>query len=63
MAITYTERADSFNQFRLNTNDLADDLGDLTTLDTTDKTSMVAAVNEVKSGVSDSAIVMAIALG
>jgi len=44
---------DTFDQWRLKTNDIGANLGDLTSLSTTNKTNIVSALNEVVSGDSD----------
>jgi hypothetical protein len=44
---------DTFDQWRLKTNDIGANLGDLTSLTTTNKTNIVSALNEVVSGDSD----------
>ena len=53
MAVVTVNLLDTFDQWRLKTNDLGVNLGDLTSLTTTDKTNIVAALNEVLSGDSD----------
>ena len=53
MAVVTVNLLDTFDQWRLKTNDLGTNLGDLTTLTTSDKTNIVAALNEVLSGDSD----------
>jgi hypothetical protein len=52
MSIIETNITDSFNQWRLNTNQIGNDVGDMALLDTTDKTSLVDAVNEVNDATS-----------
>ena len=53
MALVTVNLLDTFDQWRLKTNDLGVNQGDLTTLTTSDKTTIVAAINEVLSGDSD----------
>jgi len=53
MAIITVQITDTFEQWRLKSNSLGTNTGDLTTLSTTDKTSIVAAVNEIYSNDSD----------
>ena len=53
MALVTVNLLDTFDQWRLKTNDLGVNQGDLTTLTTTDKSTIVAAINEVLSGDSD----------
>ncbi len=53
MALVTVNLLDTFDQWRLKTNDLGVKQGDLTTLTTTNKTNIVAAINEVVSGDSD----------
>ena len=49
MAVTVTNLADSFEDWRVNLNLVHSQQGDLTSLTTTDKSSIVAAINEVAS--------------
>ena len=53
MALVTVNLLDTFDQWRLKTNDLGVKQGDLTTLTTTNKSNIVAAINEVLSGDSD----------
>ena len=53
MALVTVNLLDTFDQWRLKTNDLGVNQGDLTTLTTTNKSTIVAAINEVVSGDSD----------
>ena len=53
MALVTVNLLDTFDQWRLKTNDLGVKQGDLTTLTTTNKSNIVAAINEVVSGDSD----------
>ena len=53
MALVTVNLLDTFDQWRLKTNDLGVNQGDLTTLTTTNKSNIVAAINEVVSGDSD----------
>ena len=57
MAVTVTNLSDSFEDWRVNLNLSHSQQGDLTILTTTDKTSIVAALNEVAaSGLSDNSV-------
>ena len=53
MPVVTVNLLDTFDQWRLKTNDIGANLGDLVNLNTTDKTNIVAAINEVVSGDSD----------
>lgn len=53
MPVVTVNLLDTFDQWRLKTNDLGSNLGDLTNLTTTDKTNIVAALNEIVSSDSD----------
>jgi len=53
MAVVTVNLLDTFDQWRLKTNDIGANLGDIANLNTTDKTNIVAALNEVVSGDSD----------
>ena len=53
MTLIVTNKSDSFNQWRVNTNQLGVNVGDISNLDTTNKTSVVTAMNEVYSDVND----------
>ncbi len=49
MAIQVVNLTDTFDEWRIKTNSLSTLAGDLTALSTTDKSSLVAAVNEIFS--------------
>ena len=53
MALQVVNLTDTFNEWRLKTNLTATQFGDLTTLSTTNKSSLVAAINEIFSNDSD----------
>ena len=53
MAVTVVNLTDTFDEWRLKTNLTAAQFGDLTTLSTTNKSSLVAAINEIFSNDSD----------
>jgi hypothetical protein len=53
MAIQVVNLTDTFDEWRVKNNTSASNCGDLTALSTTDKTSLVAAVNEIFSNDSD----------
>jgi len=53
MAIQVVNLTDTFEQWRVKDNLTAANFGDLTALSTTDKTSLVAAINEIFSNDSD----------
>ena len=53
MAIQVVNLTDTFDDWRLKTNLTASQFGDLTALSTTDKTSLVAAINEIFTNDSD----------
>ena len=53
MALTVVNLTDTFDEWRIKTNTLGTNTGDLTTLSTTAKGSLVAAVNEIFSNDSD----------
>tara|TARA_B100000929_G_scaffold254835_1_gene216290 strand:- start:46 stop:582 length:537 start_codon:yes stop_codon:yes gene_type:complete len=53
MAIQVVNLTDTFDQWRVKTNLTASQFGDLTALSTTDKTSLVAAINEIFTNDSD----------
>lgn len=57
MAIPKTEKTDSLQTFRENANNNAQRVGDLVNLNTTDKSSIVNAVNEVNNNVSDAGVI------
>ena len=53
MALTVVNLTDTFNEWRVKTNTLGSNQGELTTLSTTAKGSLVAAVNEIFTNDSD----------
>ena len=53
MAIVTVNLVDTFDEWRLKTNNLGSNTGDLATLATTDKSSIVAAINEIHTDDSD----------
>jgi len=53
MALQVVNLTDTFDQWRVKTNLTASQFGDLTTLSTTNKSSLVAAINEIFSNDSD----------
>ena len=53
MAVTVVNLTDTFDEWRLKTNTLGTNTGDLTTLSTTAKGSLVAAINEIFTNDSD----------
>jgi len=53
MAIINVPDKDSFDLWRQKTNLISQTMGDLTLLNTTDKSNLVAAINEVLSGTAD----------
>ena len=53
MALQVVNLTDTFDEWRLKTNLTAAQFGDLTTLSTTNKSSLVAAINEIFSNDSD----------
>ena len=53
MAIVSVNLIDTFDEWRIKTNSLGSTIGDLTSLTTTDKTNIVAAINEVITNDSD----------
>jgi len=65
MAQPTTNSGDNFHTWRINTNTVSSNVGDPADLDTTDKTSTVAAINELKTEINNSgdALAYAIALG
>jgi hypothetical protein len=65
MAIQVVNLSDSFDSWRQKDNTTAVAVGDIASLSTTDKTSTVAAINEVQSTTASTgfSIAMAIALG
>jgi|LWDU01.1.fsa_nt_gi hypothetical protein len=65
MTIPVTELSDSFDQWRVNTNQNGTNIGDTATLATT-STNLTDAINETQNlaqAVNDNSIAMAIALG
>ena len=56
MAVTQVDIRDNFGQKRVKINQIATDLGDKAVLTTTDKTSAVAAINEINSNVGTAQI-------
>ena len=53
MAIQVVNLTDTFDQWRVKTNLIGSTFGDLTTLSTTNKSSLVAAINEIYTNDSD----------
>ena len=53
MSLVIVDLVDTFDEWRIKTNTLGSDTGDLATLSTVDKTSLVAAVNEIFINDSD----------
>ena len=53
MAVTVVNLTDTFDEWRIKTNLTATQFGDLTALSTTNKSSLVAAINEIFSNDSD----------
>lgn len=53
MALVTVNLVDTFDEWRLKTNSLGSNTGDLATLATTDKSSIVAAINEIHQDDSD----------
>jgi predicted secreted protein len=53
MSIVNVTLADTFDQWRVKTNSIGTQTGDITSLATTDKTSIVAAINEIFNNDSD----------
>ena len=49
MALTIVNLIDTFDEWRIKTNTIATSGGDLATLSTTDKTSLVNAINELET--------------
>ena len=52
MAIVTVNLVDTFDEWRVKTNTISTNSGDLATLTTTDKTNLVSAINEIKSSTS-----------
>jgi len=63
MAVINVPVTDNFEAWRQKTNSIATNVGDLTALNTTDKSSAVSAVNEVLTTVATISVAMSIALG
>lgn len=53
MAVTVVNQTDTFDQWRVKTNDISSNVGDVATLATTDTSSVVAAINELDSRVGE----------
>jgi hypothetical protein len=53
MAVTVVNLTDTFDEWRIKTNTLGTNTGDLTTLSTTAKNTLVAAINEIYTNDSD----------
>ena len=53
MALVTVNLIDTFDEWRIKTNSIGSNTGDLTTLVTTDKSSIVAAINEIHTDDSD----------
>ena len=53
MAVTVVNLTDTFDEWRIKTNSLGTGMGDLTTLSTTAKNTLVAAINEIYTNDSD----------
>ena len=53
MALVTVNLIDTFDEWRIKTNSLGSNTGDLATLSTTDKSSIVAAINEIHTDDSD----------
>ena len=53
MAVTVVNLTDTFDQWRIKTNTLGTNTGDLSTLSTTAKNTIVAAINEIYTNDSD----------
>jgi len=53
MSLVIVDLVDTFDEWRIKTNSIGSNTGDLTTLTTVDKTSIVAAVNEIFTNDSD----------
>jgi hypothetical protein len=53
MAVTVVNLTDTFDEWRIKTNTLGSNTGDLTTLSTTAKNTLVAAINEIYTNDSD----------
>lgn len=63
MALHQVSLSDSFEQWRVKTNAIDNAVGDTSTLNTTNKTSLVAAINEAKATASDDAFISALLFG
>ena len=53
MAIVQVNLVDTFDEWRVKTNSISTNQGDLATLNTTDKSTLVKALNEIKTGEND----------
>ena len=53
MAIVEVNLVDTFDEWRTKTNTISSNQGDLATLNTTDKSTLVKALNEIKTGEDD----------
>jgi len=63
MALHQVTLSDSFEQWRVKTNAIDNAVGDLATLNTVNKTSLVAAINESKVTAADDAFISALLFG
>ena len=68
MAVTVVELTDTFDSWRIKTNNVSSTLGDVDSLTTTANSNLVAAINEVSAVAANSAttgfaIALSIALG
>lgn len=63
MAVVNTLVTDNFEQWRQKTNTIGSNLGDLSLLTTTDKTTAVNAINEVSAAATSLSLALSIALG
>ena len=63
MALHPTTIDNTFDEWRINTNATDTAVGDTATLNTTNKSSIVAAVNEVKAVAADDAFISALLFG
>lgn len=64
MSMVEVNQTDTFDQWRIKTNEISTNIGDLQSLATAEKSNVVAAVNEIAAGSGQGfAIAMAIALG
>ena len=55
MAVTVVELTDTFDSWRIKTNNVSSDLGDLVSLGTTANSNLVAAINEVNATAANAA--------